>query len=292
MTHWSNPLTEYSEAVTLVNFVHIVAGLYIWEFVLNLNYEFSIIAGNCKFSKTLPLYVGCRWFTLAALIIQLVAIDMSSQVNCKVLVLTAFLFAYLSFLFAAGLIILRIYALWERSRTVLLLSCALWFANTVAFIYNAAISSGRRIDGFCDVDHLVDIRVTIISSFITDLVLLYLMLSGILRWKEGRQKGGIWRVLYKQGLFWVLVVTLADLPPVIFILLNLNAVMDRMFLVPGMVAMSIGALRLYRGLVDSPALSLTIPSGGVGAKGPSTMTEVRIGNSPLSNSQEGGAHLA
>jgi len=175
---------------------------------------------------------------------------------------------------------------------VLSLTCALWLANTVAFIYNMARSRGRRIGTFCDVDHMEDTRVTILSSFITDLVLLSLMLSGILRWKEGRQKGGIWWVLYKQGLFWVVVFTLADIPPLIFISLNLNDVMNRMFMLPGMVVMSIGALRMHRELVTSPALNSTLPTGIVGAKGSSGTTEIQVVSSSPQKSQDGGAHLA
>jgi len=175
---------------------------------------------------------------------------------------------------------------------VLLVTCALWFANTVAFVYNTATSRGRRIGTFCDVDHLVDTRVTVVSSFLTDLVLLSLMISGILRWKEGHQKDGIWWVLYKQGILWVLVFTLADLPPVIFILLNLNEVMDRMFMIPGMIIMSIGALRLHRGLVTCSALNSTLQAGVVGVKGQSTITGVKVDSYSPRNPQDEGAHLA
>ncbi|KAI9462185.1 hypothetical protein F5148DRAFT_1286458 [Russula earlei] len=315
MTNWKDPLLQLAECLALIKLVHVLAGLYIWEFILNLDFEISVLMGKRKFARTLPLYVGCRWCTLAAIIIQLVGINMSTQIDCKALVIFAFIFAYLSFLFAAGLVILRIYALWERSMTVLLLSSALWIANTVAFIYNAVVARGRRVGEFCEVDHLVETRVAILSTFTTDLVLLALMLSGVLRWKEGRQKGGIWWVLYKQGLLWVLVFTLADIPPVILIILNLNGASHepgtfvgwnvigktltkrptstpQMFMVPGMIVMSIGALRMHRGLVNSPALNSTLSAEAAGGKGPSTMTEIRFGSSSPPNSREEGVHVA
>ena len=62
---------------------------------------------------------------------------------------------------------------------------------------DVATLSAYRIADFCDIRHILDTRVTIYSSFVTDLVLLSLMLFGVLRWKEARM-GGIWQVMYAQ----------------------------------------------------------------------------------------------
>jgi len=67
--------------------------------------------------------------------------------------------------------------------------------------------------------------------------------------------GSIWRIMYTQGLVAIVTVTLADAPLVVFILLNLNDPMDSMFMVPSMITMSISALRLHRGLVDSTVVN-------------------------------------
>jgi hypothetical protein len=46
---------------------------------------------------------------------------------------------------------------------------------------------------------MVDIRISIITIFIADLVLLSLMSFGVLRWKQARlTSGGIWQVMYTQ----------------------------------------------------------------------------------------------
>jgi len=183
-----------------------------------------------------------------------VGFDSSHGINCQVLVTMTFLFAYLSFLFASSLVILRIHALWEYNRIVVGLTFALLLANTGSFIYNAAISRGRLAGDICQIDHLVDTRASILSTFTADLMLLALKLAGILRWKEARQKVGTWWLLYSEGLTWVVVFTLANVPPVVFIILNLNDPMNRMFIVPGMIVMSIGAVRMHRGHEDGVAL--------------------------------------
>lgn len=274
MTNWQSILVELAEANALIKLVHVTVGVYLWEFVLNFDYEYSLITGKRKLNRTVPLYLGCRWSTLLAVIFQLVGFDKPGKLNCEALVITSFVFAYFSFLSASGLIILRIYALWEHKRIVLVLTFVVWLANTAAFVYNMAITRAQQIGNFCVVDHIVDIRVTATSTLLTDFTFLALMLVGILRWKQARMMGGIWRVMYQQGLIWVVIVTLADVPPVIFLALNLNEPMDQMFMVPGMVMMSIGALRMYRTLVDGVVLNSTVV--GVSAKALSAKSEIKF----------------
>jgi len=60
-----------------------------------------------------------------------------------------------------------------------------------------SITRARRVQFFCQVDHIVDIRITLVSSLVTDIVLLSLMLFGVLRWKA-RLTGGIWQIMYTQ----------------------------------------------------------------------------------------------
>jgi hypothetical protein len=63
---------------------------------------------------------------------------------------------------------------------------------------DAVILRAHRIANFCIVDHILDTRVTIFTTFITGLILLCLMLFGVLRWKHARQMSGIWRIMYTQ----------------------------------------------------------------------------------------------
>jgi hypothetical protein len=44
----------------------------------------------------------------------------------------------------------------------------------------------------------VHYRITSLASYITDLVLLSLMVFGVVRWKEAHLTGGIWRLMYTQ----------------------------------------------------------------------------------------------
>ncbi|KAH9967702.1 hypothetical protein BJV74DRAFT_799473 [Russula compacta] len=87
-----------------------------------------------------------------------------------------------------------------------------------------ATFGGQRVGMMCEEDHTLHNRVSIFCIFTTDFILLVLMLTGVLRWKGARESGSIWPLLYKQGLAWVVVFTLAEVPPVVFLILNLNCV--------------------------------------------------------------------
>jgi hypothetical protein len=66
-------------------------------------------------------------------------------------------------------------------------------------MYSGMVIDPAHRDGtVCVYDHVVDIRFALFALFITDLVLLSLMLFGVLRWKQANLKGGIWQVMYTQ----------------------------------------------------------------------------------------------
>jgi len=98
------------------------------------------------------------------------------------------------------------------------------------------------------------------------------MLVGLLRWKNRPQRNGIWWFLCTQGLVWVLLLTLAEVPPLVFILLDLNDPLDLIFQPVALIIMAIGASRLYRGLADHPALNRHPPAAGSdGPNGPQSI---------------------
>ncbi|KAF8497018.1 hypothetical protein F5888DRAFT_1906889 [Russula emetica] len=84
-----------------------------------------------------------------------------------------------------------------------------------------------------------------------DIVLLLIVLIGLLRLLH--DSGGTFalgRLLWKQGVIWLLIATVAEVPPTVFIVLNLNASFNLMSQLPSLIAMAIAATRIYRNLAD------------------------------------------
>ncbi|KAH9979054.1 hypothetical protein BGW80DRAFT_1282665 [Lactifluus volemus] len=251
MTSWRDPVRIFADYIALLKFIHVLGGLYIWEFVMNLDYEYSIFTGQRKRTRVFPLYLGCRWCPLVVIAMQFLGTDGSYELDCPVFIGLGFGFGAISFLFASALIILRICALWQQNKVVIAIASASWLADLVTYIYSTVNLGGGRIDGICAIRHTMATKISIVTTFVTDLVLLILMLIGVLRWKEqAKQSNGIWRLLYTHGLIWVVVFTLAEVPPMVFITLNLNDPMNILFLTPGLIITSLSASRLHRKLAD------------------------------------------
>jgi len=216
--------------------------------------------GKRKFTLSYPLYVGCRWCTLFAILVEFLMLDISYKMNCQAMLSFSFTFISLSVLFASALVVLRVYALWGGNRIVIAIASTSWLANVVLLIHLAATVRGHWTDDAarrCVYDNISNIRICIFSTFINDLVLLVLMITGVFRWKglEGvQERDGILWLMYKQGLAWVVLFTFSEVPPLVFIVLDLGSYMDIMFLPPAAIAMAVGASRLYLGLVNGAAL--------------------------------------
>lgn len=249
---WHNPARVLAEYSAFIKFIHVLGGVYIWEFVLNLGFEYSIITGKRKLTRSFPLYLGCRLSFLLYVAVQFLQFDTSHKINCQGLVVMIFIFGYSTLMFASALIALRVTALWEHNRIIVAVAFTSWLANTIIYVYTTVKSRGYWTGSECVIQNTSHSRIGVFSTLALDLLLLTLMLVGLLRWKGALQGGGIFQLLYVQGLTWVLVVTLAEIPPAVFTALNLNDPMNVMFQALGLIIMSLGATRMYRGLVVSP----------------------------------------
>ncbi|KAH8991110.1 hypothetical protein EDB86DRAFT_3080091 [Lactarius hatsudake] len=271
MVDWNNHATVSAEEYALVKLAHVIGGIYIWEVVLCLGVEYSVISKQRKFTWPFLLYLGCRWCPLFAIALQFLGFDVPHKIDCQACAVLSFMFAYLSFMCTSALIILRVAVLWNRSKIIVAFACAVWTSNTAIYAYSlTTLRSAWTVD-LCSILHTEHCRISILSTFTTDLILLFLMLAGLKRWKNAPKLCGVWRLLRTQGLIWVMIVTLAEVPPTAFIFLNLNGTteyldpMNTIFQEVALIIAPLGAARLYRGLIDFPA------SNGL----------VTVGNEPL-----------
>ncbi|KAH9048280.1 hypothetical protein EDB84DRAFT_1557074 [Lactarius hengduanensis] len=255
MVDWNDPPTVSAEEDALVKLVHVIGGIYIWEIVLCLGFEYSVISKQRKFTWPFLLYLGCRWCPLFAIALQLLGFDVSHKIDCQASAVLSFMSAYISFMCTSALIILRVAVLWNRSKIIIAFTCAMWIGNAAIYAYSLTTLRSAWTGKLCSILYTDHGRISVLSTFITDLILLVLMLAGLKRWKNAPKSCGIWRLLRTQGLIWVMIVTLAELPPTVFIFLNLKDPMNTIFQNFALTIVPLGAARLYRGLIDYPAFN-------------------------------------
>ncbi|KAH9041778.1 hypothetical protein EDB85DRAFT_1381440 [Lactarius pseudohatsudake] len=281
MTDWKSPAVVTAEYFALIKLYHAIWGVLIWEFVVNIGFEYSVFTGKRKFRSSFLLYLAARWCPLLCVITILVGFDPVHRINCQAVVIFVFFFSHLSLACASALIVLRIAAIWGLNKIVISIASAAWLADAGTLIYGMFISSfgfrrhpdisnmspgiagsgvvvlhgtwSRELPvGACKITNTLETRTNILASFITDLVLLVLMLTGLLRWENARRKGGIWWLLYTQGLAWMIIVTVAEAPITVFILLNLNDPMNIILQLPS----SLRQLALHACTVDCRTTSI------------------------------------
>ncbi|KAI9436253.1 hypothetical protein H4582DRAFT_464548 [Lactarius indigo] len=250
MTDWNSPAVITAQYFALIKICHAMAGIVIWEFVVYLDFEYSVFTGKRKFRSSFLLYLGTRWLPVFVVIGTLVEFIPTNRINCQAFVISIFLFSFLSMMSASALIVLRIAAIWGLNKIAISIASATWLANTASLIHRLAVVRSTRSGGVCQITDSSGMKSNILVTFITDFVLLVLMLIGLLRWENARQRGGVWWLLYTQDLAWMITVVVAQAPVTVFVLLNLNDPMNVMFQVPAFVTLTICASRMYRGLAD------------------------------------------
>ncbi|KAN0109067.1 hypothetical protein V8E52_009701 [Russula decolorans] len=239
----------------VMKFWLIVSGIYIWEFVTTLDFEWSVIRRHQRYRWTIWIYTASRLSGLAVIILILVNFYGTSPINCQAWVTSGWAFSALGgYGLSSILIMLRIFAIWERSKVIIAISFAIWVINLgfqlagIVKIRAEWVPAARS----CTISNVQICRNFYINLLITDVILLSIMLVGLLRLR--RTDGGSFylsHVLWKQGVIWLAIATAAELPQVLLLFLNVNDSLNVLFLVPSMVAIIIAATRTYRSLIQS-----------------------------------------
>ncbi|KAN0141805.1 hypothetical protein V8E53_000267 [Lactarius tabidus] len=252
MVDFHDPAIIEDDFLAVVKFWHILDGIFIWEFLGSLHYEWSVIRGHRPYRWTIWIYSMTRVCTLIAAILNMLAFDSSSPINCQLWVIFEATFAYLAFATASILIVLRIIAIWDRNKIAVAIAMCAWGTNVAFSIHSITLLHSAWVpeQRVCAVLNTDSSLQNILSTLATDVALLLTMLFGLLSLRRKGSMFSLGQLLWKQGLIWLLLATIAEVPPAVFISLNLNDPLNLMFQTPALIGMSIAATRMYRSLTD------------------------------------------
>ncbi|KAH9988675.1 hypothetical protein BJV77DRAFT_729065 [Russula vinacea] len=251
MTNFNDFAVQQADFFALQKFWHTVNGLYIWEYVTNLDFEYDVIRGRRPYRWTIWIYVLARFATLMAIVLNFIDFNVGGPVNCQALITLETGFGYLGLVTASLLVILRIIAIWERNKFVKTVAIIVWLVNVIAVIQGVARLRATWIPLMqtCVVINSEEIKPNIIITLITDVFLLVTVLVGLLL-SDGSRSFGLGRLIWKQGVLWLLIAAATGVPPTVFISLNLDIPFNLMFQLPSVITMTIAATRTYRSLLN------------------------------------------
>ncbi|KAF8487388.1 hypothetical protein DFH94DRAFT_25075 [Russula ochroleuca] len=249
MVNYHNPVTIAREYAGVVKLWHVVNGIFIWEFITNLDYEWDVIRGHRPYRWTIWIYSLARVTTLMAVILNMVGFDTTTPINCQVWVTFEVFFAYLAFVASSLLIVLRVIAIWNKAKIVIAIAMGIWAIDISLFI-NGTIrlrSTWSPEALTCVVDNIESTKPNIVGSLFSDIALLLIMLIGLYPLR-GAGAFALGRTLWKQGLIWLLFATVAEVPQAVLMILDLNVSLDLIDQTPAMIIMTIATTRVYRSL--------------------------------------------
>ncbi|KAI0308805.1 hypothetical protein OF83DRAFT_167021 [Amylostereum chailletii] len=251
MPNWQDPVLIASQYQSFVILQHALAGVWL---CLGILFEFALrwqLVRRAKITWTPWMYIMCRIFGLGAMITIITGFDLQVEINCRAWLVFVYFFVYGATFLASSLIGIRVVAVWNRNIFVIVFVAMTLLAFAGTFLHGLIVARAEWSDaaGTCAVGATTQNLPNTIAGLVVDTTLLGMMLVGLLRWREARNYG-VWQVLWKQGLLWVLLATIAEVPTVVFISLNLNDPMNLMMLTPEFMILLIGSTRMYRGLTN------------------------------------------
>ncbi|KZV64504.1 hypothetical protein PENSPDRAFT_738252 [Peniophora sp. CONT] len=235
--------------LTTVKLLHVFGGIYIWEWVTTLGFEWEVYTGKRDFRWSFCVYVVCRLFALAAIILAFIGFNVTTEINCDAWLRSLLLFAWFGIGFSSLLILLRGIALWAVDWKIVTVMSAAWLTTFGFSLYS--IQQGHTewspVIKACMITDTYKYKWGLLVNLLVELLLLGIMFAGVLSKRNGT---GLWRVLFIQGIIWMLVAGFSKLPSVILSFLNMDDGWNLMFQFPHLVIIITIATRVYRELVD------------------------------------------
>ncbi|KAI0282907.1 hypothetical protein BC826DRAFT_1062677 [Russula brevipes] len=204
MVNWRNPNALLHQLEAFVKVVHFVTGIYIWEFVSTLNFEWSIFRGRRQRSWTAALYVACRVTTLAAAVAQMTGFNITRPISCKTWLVFVRILANTSTTLALMLYALRSIAVWQRNIYLISFLIACLVTNVVLWMRLTPDVEWNGETRTCIITEVSRGLPNNASMFATDVTLFR---------NSGRH---ILSTMHREGLFWLAIATVVQLLPVMF----------------------------------------------------------------------------
>jgi len=248
MVNWKDTATQAQELFTLGRFYHLLVGAYFCEYIAALGYDARLLfrdKGGSIWAKI--IYLACRNSFLAVCILSLVGVDVTHGYNCMIWTKSNLLALGLSISLASTLIGMRVVVIWFNDVRIIILVVTSLLATQGCSLYNLIKITGEwnSFPSACLVINASVAFASVVANAACDTILLVAMFVGLCRKHSER---GVWRVLRDQGILWVTLVIIAELPTVVIISLNLSPAINLIIAVPEVFVLVIGVTRLYRAL--------------------------------------------
>ncbi|KAJ3489930.1 hypothetical protein NLI96_g1795 [Meripilus lineatus] len=253
MPDWNSPEEIAADAVIFVKVMHCVSGLYIWEYAVSLDFEWSFLSGKKRFNWPMLFYFLGRYFALFS--------TFGIEIDCQAL----YQWLAIGGQFTVGLasinLAIRAMVIWSMNRYVVGSLCLI-IAGHWAVLMQGVIVKAVWVPGSGCVTTAArsrDIAASFIYSVCLDFVVL--VLCGWKLFRSDYSRSQLMNMMFRDGLFYFVIASFVNLPAAVISTLGLNQVMDIMFDLPAALISMAVACRAVRRLSNfshtTPAIYMT-----------------------------------
>ncbi|KAH7928831.1 hypothetical protein BV22DRAFT_170973 [Leucogyrophana mollusca] len=256
MVVWQSPEVVEKDSEIFIKFMYALLGIYVWEFVISLDFDWAIFSGRKHFRWPLVFYFLGRYCMLASIIGIMLAIQPPAQLNCQALYTFTEFVGNAACGFASINLALRVVAIWVQNKWIIGLVVviilghwplilmggvltAVWVPGTGCAIVrrNTTVLGGLFIYSMC-----FDFTVFCLAAY-------------KLAWAPRRAgfakfQSRLVKMLFGDGLAYFFIAFLANLLATTFMLLDLNPAITSIFGVPAAIFPTIVACRIVRRLAN------------------------------------------
>jgi len=263
MVDWKSPETIALQAVIFVKFCHVISGVYLWEWLISLNFDWDYLTGKKKFRWPLFFYFLCRYSQLLAIIGLLVAFNNTTkEINCQAFYGFNAAMGNISIGAATINLSLRTMAVWGRKWYIVVPLTVLILGHWSLLLHGILLKAMWVPAQGCVITEANNtiLSATFIYSMSLDFIVLCLTGFKLFYLSVGRSR--IVNLIVRDGLMFFIVAFLVNLIAVVFMQLNLNPIMSVIANVPAGTAATIVACRAVRRLVCMTTEGCEMFTGG------------------------------
>ncbi|KAG2367087.1 hypothetical protein BDR07DRAFT_360341 [Suillus spraguei] len=250
MVNWadSDVISKCSIIVEHTNFMCL--GLYIWEYTRSWQVELAFICRRLQLRWPLLPYIAGRVLLLTSMVmICWLSTPTSPNVDCHS--------AFLAFSFAGNASIgcsslnltLRPFIIWRAFKYVRIFLVLATIGHWIVLLRIMFDFSVMKVNGSCGfmvVNH-TDMTAIFVYTMGYDILILALTIIGL---RNTPSSNGLWKLLRKQGITYVLITCLANIIPAVVASLNLNPAMNVIFAMPASAVSTIASSRIVVAFLD------------------------------------------
>ncbi|KAF8487176.1 hypothetical protein DFH94DRAFT_841551, partial [Russula ochroleuca] len=186
MVKFHDPNVIQLEAAAFDHISYILEGIFLWELITTMDFEWNYVTAKRKFKWPLLLHSTCRICALGTVICSLIGSNVTHEINCQLWTTWNLIFVCASLSCASLLITLRVIAIWCHNHLAMAVTIGMCVTNIGFLLYGITAFRSKWSNDLkrCILENSYQGRYNITVTMVTDIAQLIIMLIGLLRSRQ------------------------------------------------------------------------------------------------------------